>query len=220
MNYKFDKYELEDLEYALIDFEKKYNISFNEEETKKIKSFSEFLDFIVDKFEYEQNNDCTTQHIFYLLKQEIKKLNISTVNITPQTKLIEIFPKKNRKENISKLENSLGYKIDNFTPNRIQFVTFFLILIFSLIYFFFNFWIGILGLIFAIFYIGITFKLANDFYLETLGEMCNKISSENYFKFRKNQNSINKSEFRKVVLTFFSDQTGIEKEKLLNGTFA
>lgn len=49
--------------------------------------------------------------------------------------------------------------------------------------------------------------------------MCYQISSENYFKFRKNQNSINKSEFRNLVLSFFSDKTGIEKEKLLNGIF-
>lgn len=104
MIYKFDKYELEDLEYTLIDFEKKYNIEIDGEEIKKIKSFSEFLDFIVEKFEYEKNNDCTTQHIFNLLKQEIIKLKISTIDITPQTKLIEIFPKKIEKKTFQNLK--------------------------------------------------------------------------------------------------------------------
>ena len=44
--------------------------------------------------------------------------------------------------------------------------------------------------------------------------------AQNYFKIRNSENTFNKIEFKDVILEWFSENAGIDKEKLRNSTFA
>lgn len=65
----------------------------------------------------------------------------------------------------------------------------------------------------------IVFKNGKEFKTFTVGELANKMVSDNYFKVRRTSNTINKIEFKKVVLEWFSDRMDMNKEELKSAKF-
>src|SRR5690606_924430 len=216
---KLDRFEIENIEDCLPLFEKTFNIQLENTEIQKLNSFEEFCDLIVSKFKSYNNDLCTSQRAFYQFRKALEIVNIAnSINITPDTDLKNVFTKKNRKKNIKKIEKQLGYKLDVLQPSQITINVLCFIFLLSIIGLFFLAKIAIFGLFISVAFFYLT-KFTNRLSKKTIKELIEKTTAQNYFQIRNTQKSINKFEFKAIILEWFSENTGIKKEKLKHGTF-
>jgi hypothetical protein len=84
----------------------------------------------------------------------------------------------------------------------------------SLVGLFFNWQIGLLGL--AFFTAGLWFanKIGNELDLQTVGQVAEKMTRENYLKSRRNPKTFNKKEIEKVLTAWFSNDLDLDKSEL------
>ncbi|MGK4568163.1 hypothetical protein [Flavobacterium sp. 3HN19-14] len=217
---KFDKYEIENLEDCIPEIEKMYQFQFTNEELKNVKSFDEFSELIISKIDFENIESCTTQQAFYKLRKSVVEENVfKKENFKPETKLNDLFPRENRIKVVRKIENNIGFKLNILNPPVFIFYILFPISIISFVTLFIDLKIGILGCLFSIFSIYLSNRFAKEIRIKNVKQLVEKITNENYLKVRKKQNTVNKSELKKVLIEWFADNACIEKEKLEIGTF-
>lgn len=120
-NNKLSRYEIEDLEFALSDFEKQYGIHFNQDELNSIECVEQLTEAISNKFDYKNSDDCTSQQAFYKLRNVLNNLNIGNQNIHPNTELAELIPRINRIQKVKEIETELGFKLDVLRAKNIVF---------------------------------------------------------------------------------------------------
>ena len=217
---KLDQFEIENIEDVLPMFEETFKIKLENEETEKLKNFSEFSDLIISKVELENNDLCTSQKAFYQFRKALELKGIIDRNqINPNTELKNIFSKKDRRKNINSVEKKLGYKIEILVPSQITINILFFTFVVSFIGLFFAWKISIFGILISVLGFYLT-KYTNRLDKQTVRELIEKNTAQNYFKIRNNENTFNRNEFKSVILEWFSENAGIDKEKLRNGTFA
>lgn len=217
---KLDQFEIENIEDVLPMFEETFKIKLENDETEKLNDFNEFSDLIISKMNLENDNICTSQRAFYQFRNAIKTEKIIDMNqIKPEIDLKIIFPKRNRRKILNRIENQLGYKIEVLAPSQITINILFFSFVISFIGLFFNWKIAIFGILFSVlgFYLA---KFTNRLDKRTVREVIEKNTAQNYFKIRNSENTFNKNEFKDVILEWFSENAGIDKEKLRNSTFA
>ncbi len=218
-NNKLGRYEIEDLEFALSDFEKQYGIHFNQDELNSIECVEQLAEAISNKFDYKNSDDCTSQQAFYKLRNVLNNLNIGNQNIHPNTELAELIPRINRIQKVKEIEKQIGFKLDVLRAKNIVFyLAVFLSLSTIILAFYHFFYALILGIsLYCVF--EFLFKNGKEFKTFTVGELANKMVLENYFKVRRTSNTINKIEFKNVVLEWFSDRMDMDKEELKSAKF-
>jgi len=217
---KLDQFEIENIEDVLPMFEETFKIKLENSETEKLNDFNEFSELIISKVNFVNDNLCTSQRSFYQFRKALETENIIEKNqIHPDTKLKSIFSKKNRRKNVKRIEEKLGYKIEILAPSQITINILFFAFAISFIGLFFYWKIAIFGILTSVFGFYLT-KFTNRLDKKTVREIIEKNTAQNYLKIRNNENSFNKNEFKSVILEWFSENAGIEKEKLKNGTFA
>src|SRR5690606_41188173 len=120
---------------------------------------------------------------------------------------------------IKRNENQISYKIEVIAPSQITINILFFSLIISFIGLFTNWKIATFGILISVlgFYLS---KFSNRLDKRTVREIIEKNTAQNYFKIRNNENTFNKNEFKDVILEWFSENAGIDKEKLRNSKFA
>ena len=217
---KLDQFEIENIEDVLPMFEETFKIKLENDETEKLNDFNEFSELIISKMNLENDNLCTSQRAFYQFRNAVKTEKIINRNqIKPETDLKTIFPKRNRRKILKRIENQLGYKIEVIAPSQITINILFFSLVISFIGLFINWKIAIFGILISVlgFYLS---KFTNRLDKRTVREIIEKNTAQNYFKIRKSENTFNKHEFKDVILEWFSEKAGIDKEKLRNSTFA
>lgn len=211
--FKLSNVDSEDIEDLIFKIEESFNIKFEVNELSEVKTFGEFSEAIIDKIQLENIESCTTQQAFYKIRKAITE-EFNFENIKPETKLEEIFPRKNRRKNIKNFEQNLGFKTDILEPKKIISITLISLLFLSFIYAFFNWKIGITGIIISI----VGFKIGNifgkEFKVNTIGELSKKVTRENYTNSRKDSNSFNKKEIELIIIELFCEYTAIEKHEL------
>ncbi len=218
-NNKLGRYEIEDLEFALSDFEKQYGIHFNQDELNSIECIEQLTDAISNKFDYKNSNDCTSQQAFYKLRNVLNKLNIGNQNIKPDLKLADLIPRKNRIQKVKEIETELGFKLDVLRPKNIVFYLVVFLSLSTIILAFYHFFYALILGICLYCAFEVVFKNGKEFKTFTVGELANKMVLENYFNARRTSNTINKIEFKKVVLEWFSDRMYMDKEELKSAKF-
>jgi hypothetical protein len=217
---RLNQYEIEDIEDCLAIFEQRFQIKLENIETQKLNTFSAFSELIVSKIKFKTDNICTTQRAFYQFRKALAAENVSNLNqIRPSTDLESIFPKKNRRKMIKNIERTLGYEIAALAPSQLTSNILFFGLVFSIIGLFVAWQISIFGVLFSI--IGLYFtKFTNRLDKQNLRTLIEKYSTEHYLTIRSGAHSFNPFEFKTVILEWFSENTGIPKEKLRQATFA
>lgn len=216
---KLDQFEIENIEDVLPIFEETFKIKLENNETEKLNDFNEFSDLIISKMNLENDNLCTSQRAFYQFRNALKTEKIIDRNqIKPETELKTIFPKSNRRKIIKQIENKLGYKIEVLAPSQITINILFFSFVISFIGLFINWKIAIFGILISVFGFYLT-KFTNRLDKLTVREFIEKNTAQNYFKIRNNENTFNKNEFKDVILEWFSENAGIDKEKLRNSKF-
>lgn len=92
--------------------------------------------------------------------------------------------------------------------------TFAILLIASFAGLLFNWQIGLLGLVFSFAGFWFTHKIGNELDLQTVGQVAEKMTRENYLKSRRNPKTFNKKEIEKILTDWFSNDLGLDKSKL------
>lgn len=110
--YVFNTKETEDIEDSLYLIEESLQIKFEEGELSHVKTFEEFVDVILSKLDQEDSGTCTSQQVFYKLRELVVKQGVYDPHrLTTSTRLDEIFPRKNRKVLVKQMEKELGIEI-------------------------------------------------------------------------------------------------------------
>ena len=217
---KLDVYEIENIEDCISEIEKMYNFKFENNELENLKTFEEFTDLIIEKVNLKNVESCTSQQAFYKLRNSLTETKlIEKENLKIETELKKIFPRKNRKVLIEKVENELNLKLNILKAPDYVTTPLLIIGIVSFVLLFFLWKLALIGLSISVFGFYLCKWFGNELNLKTVKDLVDKIVAENYLAIRTEKNTINKTELKKILTNWFSENSGIEKEKLVNATF-
>ena len=218
--YKFDNADLENIEDLIPSIEKMYKINFEENELAELANFDEFCEKIVAKINLENVDNCTTQQAFYKLRKSIVDLGIAEKNeLNTETKLKEIFPRKNRRKIVKSLEKNIGFELNLINPPQIISISLFILILVSIVFLFINFKVAILGIIISVLGFKLAYRFGKEIEMNSIRELVEKITTENYLNVRSDKNTINRKELKNVMTDWFADNLGIEKSELKQATF-
>jgi len=210
-----DAEDIEDIEDLLARVEASFDIRFDDNELINIKNFRELFDHTINKIQLENTADCTSQQAFYKLRNAISStLQVDSRTITTETALADILPRSDRRSKVEEIEKHLGFKLNLLSPPGWVTLTFLIILFASLLGMIINWKVGLSGLCFSIFGMKFANGIGNELDLQTVGQVVEKMTRENYLKSRRNPKTFNREEIETVLIDWFSDVLGIEKSKL------
>lgn len=211
--------DAEDLENFLVRVETSFDIQFVGSELVHITTLGHLCDYIVDKIQLDYDGDCTSQQAFYKLRDAISStLQLDNKTISPDFALTDLLPQKSRRSNIQKLESYLGFKLNILRPPKWVTEILYIVLIASLFGLIYDRQIGLLGVVFSFAGLWFANKIGNELDLETVGQVAEKMTRENYLKSRRNPLTFNKKEVEKVINDWFSDYFKINRSKLNRDT--
>ncbi|WP_028978611.1 hypothetical protein [Sporocytophaga myxococcoides] len=205
----------EDIEDVLKKVEISFDFEFLDDELLHLKTFGELCDHIINKIQLIHSDDCTSQQAFYKIRNAISKsLHLDPKAIAPDTSLAAILPSNDRRSRIKNIEMILGFKLHILRPPYWIVITLLVLSVASVVGLFIKFSIGVAGLALSISGFWLAFKTGNVLNLQTVGQLTEKITRENYLKSRRNPKTFNKQEVEKLLIDLFSDGLDLEKSKL------
>ena len=215
IDFELKNIDPDDISDLLIKVENSFNIKFNDTELTHISMFGELCDHIANKIQLDHADDCTSQQAFYKLRDAISLiLQIDKKTISTNHSLADFLPRKNRRLRTQKLEEQLGFKLNILRPPHWVTGTLSIISLASFVGLFLNWQIGLFGLVFSIAGFWLTSKIGNELDLQTVGQVAEKMTRENYLKSRRNSNTFNKKEIEKVLTEWFSYDLCLDKSEL------
>ena len=204
----------EDLEDLLARIATSFNISFEEGELMHITTFGQLCDHIKDKIQLESAEDCTSQQAFYKLREALSLMfQTDKKIISPDTLLVNFFPRQNRRRKVEELEERLGFKINIVGPPQWLVGTLIFLMIGSVLGSFVEKTLGLIG-VFSFVGLQLAIKLGNELKVKTIGQAAEEMARENYMRSRRNPQTFNKAEIEKILTDWFSDHFYINKNKL------
>src|SRR5436853_3095954 len=100
-DFKLDNIDPEDFGDTLLKLEKSFGTKFADNSFKDAKTFGDICNIIDSQINFTDKGDCTTQQAFYKVRRAIGLTQtFDERNIDPQTKLENIFPRSNRRQNV------------------------------------------------------------------------------------------------------------------------
>jgi len=220
IEFVFKRTEIEDINELLANkVEKSFDIKFGKTELNHISTFGELCDHIANKIQLEHSEDCTTQQAFYKLRNAISsKFKIDKKTISTDSQIIDFLPRWNRRSMITEIEKHLGFKLNILCPPHFVSMFLFILCLASFVGLYFNWQIGILGLIISIGGLLVADKIGIELEVKTVGEIAKKMTRENYLKSRRNSKKFNKNEIEKVLIDLFINDLGLDKSKFNRDT--
>jgi len=214
-DYELKNIDPEDIEDLLMKVETSFDIEFVGEELIHITTFGQLCDHIANKIQLDNSGDCTSQQAFYKLREAISStFQIDKKSILISHSLADILPRQNRRAGTMELETHLGFKLNILRPPLWVVWTLVILLLASFVGIFFNWQIGFLGLVFSFSGLWISSKIGNKLDVQTVGQLAEKMTRENYLKSRRNPKTFNRNEIEKVLTDWFSEAFDLEKSKL------
>jgi acyl carrier protein len=214
----FRNVDLLDICDVLTKIEKSFNIKLDNEGLENANTFKSLCDLVISKIDLEHEENCTTQHAFYMLRNAIASVNgINKCDVSTHTKLCKLFPKEERLISIAKIEDELGFRINLLKPKQWIVSMFAFTLIASGIFCFYNLFAGMAGLLISAAALKLAGKFGKEMHLKTVGDLACKISRESYSKVRRN-NTINKNEVEQKLRELFVSDLDLEPAMLTRRT--
>lgn len=214
-DHKVENIDSEDAGDLLVKIEKSFDIKFGDTELMHIKTLGELCDHVINKIQLDNSDDCTTQQAFYKLRDAITTLfSVDKKAITTEFSLDNFLPRQKRKEQIKDLENYLKVHLNILRPPHWVTNTLLILLLASIVGLFLKWQYGLLGL--GISFSGLWFsnKIGNELDVQTVGQLAEKMTRENYVKSRRNPKTVNKNEIEILLTEWFIDDLGLDKSKL------
>lgn len=214
-DYELKNIDPDDISDLLVKVEKSFDISFGDTELMHISTFGELCDHIASKIQLDNSDGCTSQQAFYKLRNTIlSTLQIDNKTISTNFSLADLLPRQSRRSRTKKMEEQLGFKLNILRPPHWVTGILVIILLASLVGLFFNWQIGLIGLVFSIAGLWFGNKIGNELDLQTVGQVAEKMTKENYVRSRRNPKTFNKNEIEKVLTDWFSNDLDLDKSKL------
>ena len=205
--YKLNNVDPKDMGHVLMKIQRSFNIELDNERLKGVNTLGNLCDVIIDEINVTTSDTCSTQHAFYMVRNAIANATgIDKCAIKPHTKLLEIFPGADRLQAISEIENNLGYDFSLLQPRQWIVGIFILMLIGSFAECFYNWQVGITGIIISVISLKLAGKFGKEMHLKTVGDLANKISKESYIRCKHNRCTINKAEVEQKVRDLFINE--------------
>lgn len=213
-DFELQNIDPEDLDDLLVKVEKSFDIKFGDTELMSIKTFGEFCDLIVNKIQLDNSDDCTSQQAFYKLRDAISSvLQVESKTISPDFSLAVLLPRKTRRSKTKRIENQLGFKLNLLRPPHWVSGILGILLLAAIAGLFFHWQTGVIGVAFSIAGFWLANKTGNELDMQTVGQVAEKMTRENYLKSRGNPGTINKKEIEKVLTEWFSDYLFLDKSE-------
>ena len=212
---KLDEYEDEDIFDVVVKLEKSFAIKFDKDAFINVKTFGDMCDVIESNIKYDNKEDCTRQQAFYKIRTAISETQlIDKKLINLDTKLVDLFPRHNRRTQVKKFQRKLGVNLKFLTYSGWLSLTLIVGLLASFIAFFFDWKIAVSGIVFFAVAFNVADKLGKDLELQTVKELTEKASSEHYVDIRRTKLTVNRSEILDTIKEAFSAGLAIDKEQL------
>lgn len=214
-DFKLDNIDPEDFGDTILKLEKSFGVKFADNSMANAKTFGDICDVIESHINFADKDDCTTQQAFYKVRKAIGLTqNFNEANIEPQTKLEDIFPRSNRRQNVKLFEQALGFSVDILTMKTWLGWTLAVGFIASLITFFFSWLYAIAGLTFFTLFTWAVSKFSKELSISTVRELTEKISREHYSLARRQSGTVNRNEILKTIQDVFIADHLIDREHL------
>ncbi|TAF76563.1 MAG: hypothetical protein EAZ53_03450 [Bacteroidetes bacterium] len=214
-DFKLDNIDPEDFWDTLLKLEKSFGTKFADNSFKEAKTFGDICNIVESQINQTIKDDCTTQQTFYKVRKAISLTqDFSVNNINPKTKLEDIFPRENRRQNLNNFQVALGFSVNILSMKTWLGWTLASGLLVSVIAFFFSWQYAVAGLTFFTLCTWAADKFSKELDILTVGELTNKISRENYSIARRQNGTVNKNEIVKIIQDVFVADHLIEREHL------
>ena len=214
-DFKLDNIDPEDFGDTLIKLEKSFGLKFADNSMKDAKTFGDICDIIESQLNHTEKDDCTTQQAFYKVRKAIGLTqNFDEGNIEPQTKLENIFPRSNRRQNVKHFQQTLGFSVDILSMKIWLALTLAAGFIISLIAFFFSWKYAVAGLTVFTLFTWTANKFSKELNVSTVRELTEKISREHYLLARRQSGTMNRNEIVKTIQDVFISDHLIDREQL------
>ena len=206
-----DKEDLEDL---VLIIEQTFSISFENDDLNPVTTYGDLCKLIFNKIELRNLNDSVSLQCFQNLKKAIVSItSIDESAIKSDVPLDQIFPKTKRRRQIKRLKKSLGFEFNLLTPKGFIVVSFLVLMLTSFIFMFQFRTIGFIGLITSFVGLLIASRLGNEFNVNTISELSEKIAEEHYTNARRWKNSFNRNELEKQIENLITNHIDVEKHQ-------
>ena len=213
--YELKDSDPEDVEDLILKIEDSLDIYFEERELAYVKTFGQLCDHIKSKIKRVKTDDCTTQQAFYKFRNALSEsLNIDKKNITPDTLLSDILPKRTRIQKIKEIDHSIGFNTSILRAHHFITNSLIVLLLASIVGLFFYWQYGLIGFVLSLVGFWVSNKMGNELDLKTVGEVAEKMTRENYAKSRRNSETYNEREIDQIITDLFSDFFRLDKSKL------
>ena len=212
---KLSDIDPEDFGDTLLKLERSFGAKFGDNSFKDAKTFGDICDIIESQLNLTDKNDCTTQQAFYKVRKAIGLTqNFDESNIEPQTKMEDIFPRANRRQNVKHFQKALGFSVDILTMKTWLALTIGAGFILSLVAFFFSWQYAIAGLTFFTLFTWIVNRFSKELNVSTAGELTEKVSREHYSLVRRHSGTMNRNEIVKTIQDVFIADYLLDREHL------
>lgn len=212
---KLDEYESEDIFNIVVKLEKSFAIKFDKDAFLNVKTFGDLCDVIESYIKYDNKEDCTKQQAFYKIREAISETQlIDKKLINLDTKLVDLFPRKNRRIQVKLFQRQLGVNLKFLTYPDWLLLTLIIGVLASFIAFFFDWKIAVSGIIFFAIALNVADKLGKYLAVETIKELTEKAAAEHYIDMRSSKMTVNRNEILDTIKEAFINGLDIEKEQL------
>jgi hypothetical protein len=214
-DYKLDNIDPEDFGDTLLKLEKSFGVKFADNSMKDAKTFGDICDIIESQLNHTDKDDCTTQQAFYKVRKAIGLTQaFDEKDIKLQTKLEDVFPRSNRRQNVKHFQQSLGFSVDILSMKTWLGWTLAAGFVVSLIAFFFSWQYAVAGLTFFTLLTWTARKFSKELDILTVGQLTEKISREHYSLARRQSGTMNRNEIVKTIQDVFIADQFIDRKHL------
>ena len=212
---KLDEYESEDIFDIVVKLEKSFAIKFDKDAFLNVKTFGDMCDVIESYIKYDNKEDCTKQQAFYKIRTAISETQlIDKKAINLDTKLVDLFPRQNRRQQVKIFQRQLGAKLKFLTYPGWLALTLIIGLLASFMAFFIAWKIAVTGITFFAIALNIAEKLGKDLAVETVKELTEKAAAEHHVSMRSSKLTVNRNEILDTIKDAFVSGLAIEKKDL------
>jgi hypothetical protein len=212
---KLDNYEAEDIGDVVSKLENSFGIKFSNETFTRVKTFGELCDVFEAHVTYENYDDCTKQQAFYKIRKAVSSTHmLDEREITLDTELSALFPKHNRRQKIREFQTYLGVKVRILTYPDWLALALVLGIFLSLIAFFFDWKVAVIGLTFFSLSIRFAGWFGKTFLVETVRQLTERTVREHYSDIRRREMTVNRTEVVPIIIETFSSDLDIDKTNL------
>lgn len=189
-----------------------FALSFEELGLRNGMTFQELIDNISTKIGRTASNNCTSQIVFYKLRQIMTTdFGIDRDKISRNALMADLFPKKTRKKMFKIITGKLNIELNYFIVSEWILFPCLAMLIYSLYLLFTYSYFGILLLLASSLILIVSQKVSRKIPMKTFAEFIDRITTDNLVKLQREEGTINPKEVIMTIIKIIDDLHGLDK---------